>query len=83
MIEWSVELFEFDIWYEPRRAIKSPCLVDFSVELTPLQDLPAVWTVYADGSSNKAAYGARVVLEGPGDPILEQPLKFWFNATNI
>jgi len=36
MIGWLVELSEFDIRYQPRGAIKSQCLADFSVELTPL-----------------------------------------------
>jgi len=41
MIGWSVELSEFDIWYQLRGAIKSQCLADFSVELTPLPHLSA------------------------------------------
>jgi len=67
MIGWSVELSEFDIRYEPRGAIKSQCLVDFSVELTPLPTLSSGWTLYVDRSSNKTACGAGVVLEGSGD----------------
>ncbi|XP_068484963.1 uncharacterized protein [Phaseolus vulgaris] len=82
MIGWSVELSEFDIRYEPRGAIKSQCLVDFSAELTPLPTLSAGWTLYVDGSSNKTACGAGVVLEGPGDLLLEQALQFGFRATN-
>ena len=74
MIGWSVELFEFDIRYEPRGAIKSQSLTDFSVELTPLLTLLGRWTLYVDGSSNKTAFGAGVVLEGPGDLLLEQTL---------
>jgi len=35
-----------------------------------------------DGSSNKATCGAGVVLEGPGDLLLEQALQFGFKATN-
>jgi len=35
-----------------------------------------------DGSSNKTACGAGVVLEGPGDLFLEQALQFGFRATN-
>ena len=36
IIWWSVELSEFDIRYELRGTIKSQCLTDFSVELTPI-----------------------------------------------
>jgi len=82
MIGWSMELSKFDIHYEPRGAIKSQCLADFSIELTPQQDLSTKWTIYADGSSNKATYGVEVVLEGAGDLFLEQTLKFGFKATN-
>ena len=71
MIEWSVE---FDIRYEPRGATNSQCLADFSAELTPLPTLSGGWTLYVDGSSNKTACGAGVVLEGPGDLFLEQAL---------
>ncbi|XP_068503606.1 uncharacterized protein [Phaseolus vulgaris] len=63
MIEWSVELSEFDIWYE-------------------LRDFSAGWTLYVDDSSNKTTCGAEVVLEGPGDLLLEQALQFGFKTTN-
>lgn len=74
MIGWSVELSEFDIRYEPRGAIKSQCLADFSIELTPQQDVSTEWTLYVDGSSNKTVYGAGVILEGPGDLLIEKAL---------
>ena len=82
MIGWSVELSEFGIRYQPREAIKSQCLADFSAELTPLPTLSAEWTLYVDDSSNKTACGAGVVHEGPGDLLLEQALQFGFKATN-
>ena len=80
MIGWSVELSKFDIRYEPRGAIKSQCLADFSAELTPLPTLSGGWTLY--GSSNKTGCGVGVVLEGPGDLFLEQAFQFGFRATN-
>ena len=55
---------------------------DFSAELTPLPTLSGGWTLYVDGSSNKTACGAEVVLEGPSDLFLEQALQFGFRATN-
>jgi len=82
MIGWPVEFSEFDIWYEPMGAIKSQCLANFSTELTPQQDLSVGWTIYVDGSSNKAACGAGVVLEVLGNLHLEQALQFVFKATN-
>ena len=82
MIGWSVELSKFDLRYEPRGVIKSQCLADFSAELTPLLTLSGGWTLYVEGSSNKTACGAEVVLEGSGDLLLEQALQFRFRATN-
>jgi len=35
MIKWVAELFEFQIQYQPRRAIKSQALADFTTELSP------------------------------------------------
>jgi len=82
MIGWSVELSDFDIHYQPRGAIKSQCLADFLAKLTPLPTLSAGRTLYVDGSSNKTACGARVVLEGLGNLLLEQALQLGFKATN-
>ena len=35
IIQWAVELSEFDIRYQPRNAIKAQALADFIVEFTP------------------------------------------------
>ena len=35
LIQWAVELNEFDIQYQPRHAIKAQALADFIVEFTP------------------------------------------------
>jgi len=82
MIGWSVELSEFDIRYEQRGAVKSQCLEDFLAELAPHLETPAKWVLYVDGSSNKTACSAGVVLEGPEDLLIEQALQFSFKATN-
>jgi len=82
MIGWSVEFSEFDIRYEPRGAIKSQCLTDFAAELPKNSETSAKWVLYVDGSSNKTACDAGVVLEGPGDLLIEQALQFSFKATN-
>ena len=38
LIQWAVELNEFDIRYHPRKAIKAQALVDFITEFTPAHD---------------------------------------------
>ena len=35
LIQWAVELGEFDIRYQPRNAIKAQALADFIAEFTP------------------------------------------------
>jgi len=82
MIGWLVELLEFKIRYEPKGATKSQCLADFSAELTPQPDTPIGWVLFMDNSSNKTSCGVGVVLEGPGDLLVEQALQFAFKATN-
>ena len=63
---WAVELNEFDIRYRPQTAIKEQVVVDFIAEFT-LGDGQGVeekrqWNVYTDGSSNRRAGGASVMI---------------------
>ena len=37
LIQWAIELSEFDIKYQPRNAIKAQVLADFIAEFTPNQ----------------------------------------------
>ena len=38
MIQWAIELSQFDIEYHPRTAIKAQALADFIVEFTSLDE---------------------------------------------
>ena len=62
MIGWAVELSEFHIEYQPRGAIKSQALADFTAELTlyPTEEKTPRWTLYVDGSSNSRSCGAKL-----------------------
>jgi len=84
MVSWSVELSEYDLYYVPRSSIKSQVLADFVVEFTsPAQYVaPFVWLLLVDGSSNLKGSGAGIILEGPGDILIEQSLIFEFKASN-
>ena len=66
---WAIELGEFDIQYRPRTAIKGQVVADFIVEFTHDKDKGAEeysqWNVHTDGSSNRQAEGAGVVLLSP------------------
>ena len=35
MVQWAIELSEFDVKYKPRNAIKAQALADFIAEFTP------------------------------------------------
>ena len=56
MVQWAIELSQFDIEYYPRTAIKAQALADFIAEFT-LPDENSLangieqWTVQNDGSS--------------------------------
>ena len=56
MVQWAIELSQFDIEYHPRTAIKAQALADFISEFTPpdedsLIDVVERWTIQTDGSS--------------------------------
>lgn len=71
LVQWVVELSEFDIDYKPRTMIKAQALADFIVEFTTKDDEPKVeedllyqrWKVSIEGSSTKNTGGVGVVLE--------------------
>ena len=56
LIQWAIELSEFDVRYQPRNAIKTQALVDFIAEFTPSHDNldemegSKKWVVHVDGS---------------------------------
>ena len=56
MVQWAIELCQFDIEYHPRIAIKAHTLGDFIAEFTlpnedSLTDETERWTIQIDGSS--------------------------------
>ncbi|CAA0819825.1 Unknown protein, partial [Striga hermonthica] len=50
MVKWAVELGEYNVDFEVRKAIKAQALADFIQECT-LGDEKGPWMVYVDGSS--------------------------------
>ena len=74
MALWAVELSEFDIQYRLQTAVKGQVVVDFIAEFTIVDGQGAKekrqWNIYTDGSSNRQAGGAGVVIQTPeGDKI--------------
>jgi hypothetical protein len=67
LVNWAVELGEFDLEFHPRTTIKAQILTDFNAEFSNLpesEELPEgdTWTAYVDGSSMKSRRGAEVAL---------------------
>ena len=86
MALWAIELSEFDIWYRPRTAIKGQVVADFIAEFTHEEDKGAeespLWSIYTDGSSNRQAGGAGIVLLSPEGDAIECIVRLDFPATN-
>ena len=66
MLQWAIELSQFDIEYRSQTAIKAQVLADFIVEFTMPEDsltnVVESWTVQTDGSSTKGRGGVGVVI---------------------
>ncbi|KAK3021960.1 hypothetical protein RJ639_045655 [Escallonia herrerae] len=73
LVNWSVELGEFDIKYQPCTAIKAQALSDFVVECTIpedpqqliLSEVSDPWLLYVDSSSKVGNSEAGLILISP------------------
>ncbi|XP_058722967.1 uncharacterized protein LOC131594783 [Vicia villosa] len=86
MLRWSLELSEFDVQYESRRALKAQALADFVAEMTLIANSPSPaenkWTIYVDGASSSSGSGAGIILENDEGLIIEVSLVLSFNTSN-
>ncbi|XP_057444235.1 uncharacterized protein LOC130736417 [Lotus japonicus] len=84
LVAWSVELSEYGLQYDKRGKVGAQTLADFVVELTPedSEKVSMQWTLFVDGSSNDNGSEVGVTLQGPGELVLEQSLRFQFKASN-
>ena len=84
LIQWAIELSEFDIRYQPRNAIKAQTLADFITEFTPSHgDLDKMegnktWVVHVDRSSTLYVGGIRVVLKSPKVDKLKHKVRLYY-----
>ncbi|KAK3009884.1 hypothetical protein RJ639_011692 [Escallonia herrerae] len=84
LVNWSVELGEFDLQYKPRTTVKAQALADFIVECTLPEDPPQLvisevtdpWNLYVDGSSAVGNSGAGIILISPEGFTIEYALRF-------
>ncbi|XP_061368789.1 uncharacterized protein LOC133311711 [Gastrolobium bilobum] len=84
MVAWAVELSEFGIIFEARKAIKAQTLADFVVEMThPRSDLEnSWWKLFVDGSSNMRGSGVGIIIENPEGVAVEHSLTLEFPTSN-
>uniref|UniRef100_A0A2N9IJZ2 Uncharacterized protein n=1 Tax=Fagus sylvatica TaxID=28930 RepID=A0A2N9IJZ2_FAGSY len=88
LIQWAVELSEFDIEYCPRQAIKAQALADFIAEFTVTEEEPPEekpdrnWEVEIDRSSVKGAEGVGVVFKTPEGHLLKHSVRLQYPTTN-
>nr|XP_023887899.1 uncharacterized protein LOC112000029 [Quercus suber] len=87
MVQWAIELSQFDVEYHPRTAIKAQALVDFIAEFTHLDEpslanMDETWVMQTDGSSSQKRGGVGVVITTPEGETLKYGVQLKFPATN-
>ena len=88
LIQWAIELSEFDVNYQPRNAIKAQVLADFIAKFSPnrseLDEVDEVqkWVINVDGSSMLYAGGIRVILKSPEGDKLKYAARLQYQTTN-
>ncbi|XP_050254592.1 uncharacterized protein LOC126700444 [Quercus robur] len=87
MIQWAIELSQFDIEYHPRAAIKAQALADFIAEFTlpdeeGTTDEVDKWIIQTDGSSAQKRGGVGVVITTPDGEVMKYGVQLEFPATN-
>ncbi|XP_058726105.1 uncharacterized protein LOC131597421 [Vicia villosa] len=85
MLRWSLELAEFDIKYEGRKALKAQVLADFVAEMAfpkTTNNNARRWTLYVDGASSSIGSGAGIILENGEGTLIEVSLSLSFPTSN-
>ena len=90
LMQWAIELSEFDIRYKPKIVIKGQVLANFVMEFTSAEptkniqaptDLP-IWKLSIDGATNAQGSGADLILNSLEGIDIEYALRFGFQASN-
>ena len=85
MVQWAIELSQFDIEYCPQTAIKAQALADFIAEFTipeNVDDQEGLWMIRTDGSSTQKGGGAGIVIISPEKDVLKYGVQLKFPITN-
>ncbi|XP_074337054.1 uncharacterized protein LOC141674236 [Apium graveolens] len=94
LVNWAIELSQFNITYLPRLSIKGQALVNFLIECfapsefetlwegSPmLTHLPLPWLLFVHGSPTSDSSGASVLLISPEGFEIKQSIRFNFPST--
>ncbi|XP_074323151.1 uncharacterized protein LOC141660087 [Apium graveolens] len=97
LVNWAIELSQFNIKFIPRTTIKAQALAEFVVECT-FPEIPETpkprseeekeasnrdsWTLHVDGSATAERSRAGLILSSPGGFTIQQAITFAFKATN-
>ena len=87
MVQWAIELSQFDIEYHSRTTIKTQALANFIAEFTlpdedSLTDEVDRWTIQTDGSSAQRKGGVGAVITTPDEEVLKYGVQLKFPAIN-
>ena len=84
MVQWAIELSQFDIEYKPRIAIKAQALADFIAEFTLLGFDPKAeyWAMYADGLFVTRLEGVGVTVSSPEKDVFKYGVQLQFPTVN-
>nr|XP_023875439.1 uncharacterized protein LOC111987930 [Quercus suber] len=84
MVQWAVELSQFNVDYRPRTAIKAQALIDFVAEFTTAeQGLGSEhWTIHTDESAALGIGRVGVIISSPENDVIKYGVRLQFPATN-
>jgi ribonuclease HI len=86
LVNWAIELSEFNIEFVSRSAIKGQVLADFVAEFTSItEERPpkgSLWIIYVDGSATKKNGRVGIVINTPSSEKLCNSLRLEFRVTN-
>jgi hypothetical protein len=82
LVNWAIELSEFDIEFVSRSAIKGQVLADFVAEFTSITEETSpksgLWIIYMDGLAAKRSGGAGIVINASSSKTLYNSLRLEF-----
>ena len=85
MVQWAIELSQFDVEYRPWTTIKAQALANFIAEFTTPEDANSqedLWMINIDGLSTQKGGGAGIVITSPEKDVLKYGVQLKFSITN-